>query len=728
MVDLGRWIGSLVSVGPQGQLVRDGWAGLVAGALLIPQAMGFGMMLWQPIGISAATAAASGLLAAAFLSLSSGLSRGTLGMVSAPTGPTLVLLSGLVSALYAYDPDPAALITGVLATIFLAGTFQVVMALLRLGHLVKFIPYPVVSGFMTGTGLLMLESQWPHVLGDGADLTMSEGGWVPAATVAITLFCTHWAQKRDLPIPGPVVGLVAGMAFFHLMAMDMVVPSSWFVGRLPGLEAPGLAISWIQLPSISWELVLPSAMALAVLASLDTLLTSVVADLSTGSRHSSRRELLGQGCGHMMSALSGGMAGAGTTGATLAAIQSGGSRYAALMAAGVIALAFLLAGRGAAWLPVSVLSGIIIHIALFNLLDRDILLWLKTRRARMDALIALVVTGVTLWLDLMSAVGLGIALAMIEFIRTQAQSAIIRQRWNLHERSSMRRRREGERQALAEHAESVVGYTLQGNLFFGTADHLLEKIMPDLNRADFIILDMRRLHQVDLTGLRLIEHMCGIMRERGAELLLAHPPKSMGLVKRKGHRHERLMPYHEHVRLRTFADADAALEYAEDHLLERLGFALLEADAAIPLGESSLLQGFSREERQILEGYFEIRSYPAGVPLFQTGDPGDTLYVLLRGDVEIRIPGKRKRRKRIVVTRYGPGMAFGEVAFLNPGPRTADAIVVRASELALISNRSLQRLCRKHATLGMRLLMALGHEISRDLRAADSRIRHLVED
>lgn len=727
-MDVDRLKGGMASIRLQGQLIKDGWAGLVAGALVIPQAMAFGMMLWLPVGISAAAAAASGIFAAVFLSLCSGIARGTVGMVSAPTGPTLVLLSGLVNALIAYDLDPSVLITAVLITIFLAGVFQVVMALLRLGHLVKFMPYPVVSGFMTGTGLLMLESQWPHLLGDGADLTMSEGGWLPAATAAVTLFCIQWAQKRHLRIPGLILGLVVGVVFFHLMSMGMNIPALWLVGSLPSLEAPRLMVSGIQLPAIPWELVLPTAMALAVLASLDTLLTSVVADLSTGHRHSSRRELFGQGCGHILSACSGGMAGAGTTGATLAAIQSGGSRHAALMTAGVTLLFFLFAGKGAAWLPVSVLSGIIIYIALFNLLDRDILLWLKTRRARVDALIALVVTGVTLWFDLMSAVGLGIALAMIEFIRTQAQSAIIRQRWNLHERTSMRRRRSEERQALAEHAESVVGYALQGNLFFGTADHLLEKIMQDLSRADFIILDMRHLNQVDLTGLRLIEHMCGIMRERGAELLLAHPPKSMGLVKRKGHRHERLMPYHEHVRLRSFADADAALEYAEDHLLERLGFARPESDETIDLGETSLLQGFSRKEREILEAYFVLRSFPAGFLLFQTGEPGDTLYVLLRGDVEIRIPGKRKRKKRIAVTRYGPGMAFGEVAFLNPGPRTADAITVQASELALISNRDLQRLCRTHPTLAMRLLMALGHEISRDLRAADSRIRHLVED
>ncbi len=703
----------------------DLWGGISAAALVLPQSMAFGMALWLPFTSDASAAALSGLIAAGILSISSALSRGTAGLVAAPTGPTLVLLSGIAATLAMHQLQGEALISAVLLTVALAGLFQVVLAELNLGHWVKYMPYPVVSGFMTGTALLMILSQKSHLLGDNVPLTMAQGGWVPAATALLTMVIIHLMPRWVPRIPGIILGLLIGSLCFHLFLYGRPVPSAWVVGALPGLDAIQLGFHVDSIAALPWPVMLISALALAILASLDTLLTAVVADLSTGSRHSSRRELLGQGAGHLLIALTGGMAGAGTTGASLAAIRSGGRQWAGLVS-GIMIFSFIaLFGGVAALLPVSVLSGIILYIAIFGMLDRDILLWLRTPRARVDAGVALAVIIVTLWLDLMTAVGLGVALAAIEFIRNQARTSIILYRWDLQDRTSMRRRSHEERQALHEHAQGIVGYVLKGTLFFGTADDLLEQMTHDLGHARYIILDMRRLNQVDLTGVRMIEHMCGMMQARGGELLLTHVPKSMGLVKRKGHRHERMIPYHENVRLHTFRDSDAALEYAEDQLLQQLGFARPEAEFSMPLGESDVLRDFTAEEKKIVQSYFSRRHYAADAYIFHYHDAGDELFVVLSGDIEVLIPGKRK--KGVSVARYGPGMAFGEIAFLNPGPRTAEARVVRECEVAILTHRKLKKLCAQYPDIGLRLLMALGHDISRNLRAADARIRRLAE-
>jgi len=703
----------------------DLWGGLSAAALVLPQSMAFGMALWLPFTADAPAAALSGLMAAVALSIVSALSRGTAGLVAAPTGPTLVLLSGIAATLAMHHLDGAELISAILLTVALAGVFQVVLAELNLGHWVKYMPYPVVSGFMTGTALLMILSQKQHLLGDNVPLTMAQGGWIPAATTLITLIAIYMMPRWFPRIPGIILGLLVGSLCFHMFLYGRPIPSPWVVGALPGLDAIQFGFHFDSMTALPWQVMLISALALAILASLDTLLTAVVADLSTGNRHSSRRELLGQGAGHLLIALFGGMAGAGTTGATLAAIHSGGRRWAGLVAGGMILLFITLFGGAVALLPVSVLSGIILYIAIFGMLDRDILLWLRTPRARMDAGIALAVIIVTLWVDLMTAVGLGVALAAIEFIRSQARASIILYRWNLQERISMRRRSHEERQALHEHAESIVGYVLKGTLFFGTADDLLEHMTHDLKHARYIIIDMRRLNQVDLTGVRMIEHMCGMMHAHDGELLLTHVPKSMGLVKRRGHRHERVIPYHENVRLHTFRDSDAALEYAEDALLQQLGFARPEAAFSIPLRESDMLREFTAEEKKVLQSYFSQRHYASAEYIFHYHDDGDELFVVLSGDIEVLIPAKRK--KGVSVARYGPGMAFGEVAFLNPGPRTAEARVVSECDVAVLKHRQLKKLCAEHPDIGMRLLLALGHDISRNLRAADARIRRLAE-
>jgi len=709
----------------------DLWGGMAASALVLPQAMAFGITLWSPYTHNPAAAAMSGLVAAACLCAASGLFRGTDGLVAAPTGPTLVLLAGTMAELSTDGLAGGELVSTTLMIVAMAGMLQVLIGGLNLGHLIKFIPYPVVSGFMTGTAILMINSQTGVVLGGDEALTMQQGGWIPLATAAVTLATMIWLPRWIKRIPGAVLGLVTGTLAFHLLIFfkGAGLPAGWVVGSLPGpgdlqfgLHIADLSIAHVQ--QLPWTLMAGSALALAVLASLDTLLTSVVADVSTGSRHQARRELMGQGAGHLLSALAGGMAGAGTTGATLVAIQSGGRQGSGLITAGCMVLLILFVGSVAAILPISVFAGIIIYVAIFGMLDKDIIRWLRTPQARIDGMIGLIVTAVTVFDDLMVAVGLGVALAVIEFIRAQVQSAVIQRRWNNNDRTSLRRRVKSECACLASHPEAIVGYDLKGTLFFGTVDHLYDAMQDDLNRATYIILDMRRINQVDLTAVRLIEHMYGMMRQRGGELILAHVPKSMGLVKRHGHRHERLVPYHDKVHLRTFADSDTALEYTENRLLNAYCERGNRQGLKIELAESELLASFNNKEKELLSSFFKLRDIKAREFLFRRGEFNDALFVILCGDVDVLLPYGRKKRLRLAT--FGPGMAVGEISFLEPGPCSADAKAITDCSVAIIKHTNLKRMCKQHAELGMRFLMRLGHDLSEELHMTNAELRRLA--
>jgi len=535
-----------------------------------------------------------------------------------------------------------------------------------------------------------------------------------------------WLPRWIKQLPGTALGLVAGTLAFHLFTLFLPagVPSQWVVGNLPPMSDIRVGVDLSYMPEFPWTLMFVSALALAVLASLDTLLTSVVADVATGARHHSRRELMGQGAGHMLASMLGGMAGAGTTGATLVAINSGGRYWAGVITGGTFLLLILFMGPVAAVLPISVFAGIILHVAFFGMLDKDILLWTRTPQARLDGIIALVVIAVTILYDLMVAVGLGVALAAIEFIRSQVQSAVVHRRWSIGEHGSLRRRPGQQVELLNQHAELIVGYELKGILFFGTTDHLFETMLEDLKRARYIVLDMQRVTQVDLTAIRLIEHMSGMLRARGGELILANVPASMGLIKQKGYRHERVVPYHANVRLRTFSDGDRALEYAEDCLLRDLGQPEAMAGFSISLGETELLADFEPEARSKLEGYFEKMDVPAGDYLFRYGDEGSELFVILRGQVEVLLPYQQEESMRLA--KFGPGMCVGEVRFLEPGARTADARTTEDCELAVLRHDVFWQLCKKHPELGLQLLLGLAHDLGHNLRRADKKLRQLV--
>ena len=702
-------------------LSRDAVAGIAAAAVLMTQAMAFGIALYEPHIGSASAGALAGLIGAAALSLFSSLSRGTAGMISGPTGPVMALLVAISTALASSGLSGSALVQGLAVVVVMAGGIQVLLGLTGAGRIVKLVPVPVVAGFMTGSGALMIESQIIPV----AAPVMSGGtvpqSWIPAVTAFATLVAM-WQGARRLPaVPAVIPGLLAGIGAFYGLCwwFGVNAPAAWTIGELPRLAWSELAARPSLAGQLPWMVIMASAVTLAAFTSLDTLLTSVVADARTGARHDVRREIVAQGLGHVMVGLGGGMAGAGTTAATMVAVRNGGRHYPGAFLAVFVLICLVGANEVTAHLPVSVLAGVVIFVAL-GLIERNIWVWVCRRRTRLDACIAITVLGVTVIWDLMTAVGLGVLITAMQFVTVQARAPVVLRRASGATVRSQRMRGREEQAVLDEHGDAVVVYDLRGSLVFATADRLFEELLPDLRRGVRMVISLRRVAFVDLTGIDVLRQIATRARIHGGEVVFANVHKRAGLSRKIG-KTLRRAGIGDETRIKTFISSDAALEYAEDRLLGAHG-ALMRGNP-IALAESELCETMPAEHVARLESHISRREAARRAIVYEAGQPGGTLYIVHSGSIDLRLPTGHHHWSRLA--RVGPGMLFGEVSFQTPGAHTATAVATERCELFELKRDSFEHLSEEDPEVALAVLRCVVRVLGRRLRRANREIYRL---
>ena len=699
-------------------LSRDAVAGLAAAAVLMTQAMAFGITLYAPHLGSTSAGALAGLIGAAVLSLFSGLSRGTAGMISGPTGPVMALLVAISAALASSGLSGSALVQGLAVVVVIAGGIQVFLGLTGAGRIVKLVPVPVVAGFMTGSGVLMIKSQIAPV----ADPVVGGGAlppsWIPAMTALATMVAMWQGARRIPAVPAVIPGLLAGIGTFYGLCwwFDVTAPAAWMIGELPRLAWSELAARPSLAGELPWMVIMASAVTLAAFTSLDTLLTSVVADAGTGERHNVRREVVAQGLGHVVLGLGGGMAGAGTTAATMVAVRSGGRHYSGAFLAVFVLICLVGANEATTYLPVSALAGVVVFVAL-GLIEHNIWLWIQSRRTRLDAFIAIAVLGVTVIWDLMIAVGVGVLIAAIQFVTAQARAPVVLRRATGATTRSQRMRGQEERAVLDRHGDTLVAYDLRGSLVFATADRLFEELLPDLERGARVVMSLKRVAHVDLTGIDVLRQIAARARARGGEVVFANVHKRAGLS-RKIRKSLRRAGLGTEMRVKTFVSADVALEYAEDRLLEAHG--ALGKARSVELARSELCENMDAEIAARLEPWFARREVTRRERVYEAGRPGGTLYVVRRGNIDLRLPTGHRHWSRLA--RVGPGMLFGEVSFQTPGDHTATAVATESCELFTLERDNFERLSREDPEVALAVLRCVVRVLGRRLRQANREI------
>jgi SulP family sulfate permease len=492
----------------------DLFGGVTAAIIALPMALAF--------GVASGAGPASGLYGAVLVGLFAALFGATPTLISEPTGPMTVVMTAVIAHLIAANPEQGMAMA--FTVVMLAGAFQILFGALKLGHYVTMMPYTVISGFMTGIGVILIVLQLGPFLGQAtppggvigtleslptllANISVAETA-LAAFTIALIVFFPN--QLRRL-IPPQLIALVIGtlVAVFFLADSDIRR-----IGEIP------TGLPELQLPVFSaaqWQQMVFNAAVLAVLGSIDALLTSVIAESMTRKEHSSNKELFGQGVGNLASGLFGGIPGAGATMGTVVNIQTGGrSALSGLVRALLLMVVVLFAADLTANIPLAVLAGIAVKVGV------DIIDWSFLKRAhRVSAKAAWIMYGVialTVFVDLITAVAIGVFIANVltidRMVKMQTDSV-----------KAIRHPEHGddmthdEQTLLSRGAGRILVLALGGPLIFGMAK-AISRQHAVLSEHEVLIVDMTDVPVLGVSSSLALEKIILDDLERGNPVFL----------------------------------------------------------------------------------------------------------------------------------------------------------------------------------------------------------------
>lgn len=497
------------------QLRADALAGLTVAIVALPLSMA--------IAIASGATPAQGLYTAivgGFLVSALGGSRFQIG---GPAGAFIVLVAGIVAQHG---------MQGLILATFLSGLMLVAVGLLRLGTFIKFIPFPVTVGFTAGIAVIIFASQLKEIFGltlahePGALLDKIPALWsardslTPAAlALALATVAVILGLKRLRPHwPGMLIAVALAAGIVALTGADVATIGSQFGGIPSTLPAPALPdFSAAQVVAL-----LPSALSLTLLGSIESLLSAVVADGMTGRRHRSNCELVAQGVANMGSALFGGICVTGTIARTATNVRSGAHGPVAGMLHALFLLGFMLvAAPLAAYIPLAALAGVLAVVA-WNMVEKPAIAVLL-RSGRGEAAVLLVTFGLTVFRDLTEAIVTGLALGSVLFIQRMSQATGIQDHTPLVAADQP----DGAARPDAPQPRDVVVYRISGALFFGAAasvGSVLDNIHDDARR---LVVDFSAVPFLDASGANMIEGLAHKAQRRGVVLWLTGTNRDM---------------------------------------------------------------------------------------------------------------------------------------------------------------------------------------------------------
>ncbi|MBM3391114.1 MAG: SulP family inorganic anion transporter [Betaproteobacteria bacterium] len=524
----------------------DLFGGITAAVVALPLSLAF--------GVASGAGPVAGLYGAICVGFFAALFGGTPAQVSGPTGPMTVVMAAIFmqyTSLFPDDPGKGAVLA--FTVVMLGGGFQILFGLLRLGKYINLVPAPVISGFMTGIGVIIILLQLAPLLGQpvaagpleaSRALPQVFANVVPGAALlgGFTLLLVYlWPKRLNRILPAPLLALLAGSLGLYVVSGGVIVSREvdgrtlHFLGQASILgDIPG-GLPSVVFPDIDLALaadMIKSALMLAVLGSIDSLLTSLVADNITRTYHESDRELVGQGIGNAVSGLFGGLPGAGATMRTVVNVRAGGLTPISGMthAVGLLAVA-LGAGALARYVPHAVLAGILVKVG------TDIIDWDYLKRMRLISIagsaMMLTVFFLTVFVDLITAVAVGMIMASLVLMKriTDMQLASITAITEPHEEAPLSPE---ERELLAAAGGRVLLYHMGGPMSFGAAKDMVRRLAA-FDQYDALVLDLSDVPSIDYTTTRSIEDM--IQRAQGsgrAVFLTGEPPQVMDMLEKHG--------------------------------------------------------------------------------------------------------------------------------------------------------------------------------------------------
>ncbi|RUM64053.1 MAG: sodium-independent anion transporter [Sulfurimonas sp.] len=513
-------------------LSGDIFGGVTAAIVALPLALAF--------GVQSGMGAIAGLYGAIAVGFFAALFGGTQTQISGPTGPLAVVASVIIAAEIAFYGSLDKAIGTIVATFVLAGIFQILLGVFKIGQYIRYIPYPVVSGFMSGIGSIIIIMQIfpffglvspPSILeiisslGDiGREINI-QALLLASATISII----YLFPKLTKRVPATLIALISLTILSTFMGLNVSI-----IGDIPEGFPEVHINTLLSLDLHNPMLILIPAITLAALGSIDSLLTSVVADNMTKTQHNSNRELIGQGIGNMFAGLIGGLPGAGATMRTVVNINAGGkTNLSGIIHAVVLIVILLGAGVYAKLIPLPVLAGILITVGI-GIIDYKGLKHLK-EVPRADAVIMIIVLLFTVFVDLLQAVGIGMVLASILFMKQMGDmgehksiSKTLKDFHDIFPPSSE------ERESYSAIEEQVYIQHFNGPIFFGFTAHF-KQMMKELPEVSVVIFRMYNVPSIDQSGMYVLDDAINELNSQNITVLItgitAQPRKMLENIK-----------------------------------------------------------------------------------------------------------------------------------------------------------------------------------------------------
>jgi len=715
-------------------------AGLVSSTVAIPLAMAFGMFAFVTLGDEYfAYGAMAGLISGVITGLGCVLLGDRSTRVYAPRITTTFFLGLLLYSLLHRDgmAAGAAVVPDALlvffAIILLGGLLQALFGLMRLGTLIKFAPHPVMAGFQNMAAILLFLVQLGNVLGFEHNIRFTRvfgaiGEARPLSVlVAAVSFAAVWNARRiTAKVPPVLVGLGCGCIVYYTIVLagfgDTLGP---IIG--PPTASAAMRTVWIDFSDLpmaaplesSASTILSSALALAVIASIDALLCAKLTSQPGELRAGDDNLLIRLGIANAMSAGFGGITSGINIGPSLTNRAFGGRSWLSVIvnAAALLAAATLLFPL-LAYMPRAVLSAVIMVIAIQHIDP-----WTRQFAARLimpgtpqrgaialDLGVSVFVSLLSIAINVVLAVFIGIVLAVLLFV-VQMSRSNIRRLYRCDAVRSRRSRDPAQLEVLHAAGASVLVIELQGALFFGTADRLARIVDAEIGTGTVaLILELRRVTEIDSTGARILADIDAALGARGVKLALVLSARTETAA--------RLADIFQ-ARDRFFPDIDRAIEWAEDDLLRKGGRA---PPQELSLDRLPLLRDLTSDQVERLRAWLEPVAWPAGHVIFRYGDPGSSLYLVTGGHASVHL---RHDEGDIRLATFAAGAVFGELALLDRGPRSATVTVDEDLTGFGLSETSFHELCQKQPDIAIKLLSGIGRELSVRIRYANMAIQQL---
>ena len=519
---------------------NDIFAGVTAAVVALPLALAF--------GVASGAGAIAGLYGAIILGFFAAAFGGTPTQISGPTGPMTVVVAATIAT---FPNDFPAVMT----VVFLAGLMQISFGIVGIGKWIKYIPYPVISGFMCGIGVIIIILQINPFLGvDGFTSiiytlthlmeTFQKVNYEAVIIASITLAIMYLTpNKISKIIPPALIALVFVTYFAVFMNFDIKT-----IGAIPmGLPEFVLPISF---DILKLSTILTLAITLSLLGSIDSLLTSIVADSKTKTKHNPKKELIGQGIGNMVCSFFGAIPGAGATMRTVININSGATtRISGMVHSVTLLLIVLFLAPLASKIPLAVLAGILTKVG-FDILDYKFLKILN-KISRQNLLIMITVFLLTIFVDLIMAVGVGITISSIMAVYQVSRNTQIK----------IARSKVSFDIDIENNDIQII--KVNGSLFFGTASFLEEKL-EKLKNSKKIIIDCKNVSFFDISAIFTLEEIIEKFINKDFEIIL---------VLRYRHKRKILSVDSNNVfkKIKIYSSLDDAINYTQKYELKNNG-------------------------------------------------------------------------------------------------------------------------------------------------------------